>query len=204
MRITKIEVQQKRKDRYNIYIDDEFRFGLDEGTIARLGLYEKMEIDNDLIFKIENEEVFSKAMNSSFSFLKARVRSRKEIFDKLKTKDYSDKIIDDVLNRLEELDFVNDEKFAQSFVSDRMKLKPKGKKILNFELKNKGISDLIIEKVLSENMTEEKEEILISGLLEKLERKYFGYSEAEKKEKTIKYLLNKGFLWDNIKKVVDK
>ena len=41
----------------------------------------------DLIEQIEKEEFFAKALNSAFFFLKSRERSKKEISDKLKTKD---------------------------------------------------------------------------------------------------------------------
>jgi len=201
MLITKIEVQKKRKDRYNIFIDGVFRFGLDEGVVARLGLYEKKEIDEEEIEQIEKEEVVAKAFNAAVNFLKNRERSRKEIKDKLKTKDYSENVIEKVLEKLERLDIVNDKRFAEMFVRDRMKLKPKGKKVLSLELAQKGIDKNIIEEVLQDLLGGDSELELAKRVLGKVEKKYAGLEGREKKDKIIKYLLSKGFAYNIIEEI---
>jgi len=198
MQITKIEVQKKRKDRYNIFIDGVFRFGLDEGVVARIGLYEKKEIDEKEIEQIEKEEVIAKAFNAAANFLKTRERSKKEIRDKLKTKEYSESVIEKVLEKLERLDIVNDKRFAEMFVRDRMKLKPKGKKVLSLELAQKGIDRNTIEEVLQELVGGDGEIELAKRVLEKAEKKYSGLEENIRRDKIIKYLLSKGFSWNTI------
>ena len=203
MQITKIEVQKKKKDRYNIYVDDQFRFGLDEGVVARFGLYEKKEIDQSLIDEIEKDEVFAKAFNSAITYLRARERSQKEIRDKLKTKEYSENIIEKVLVRLAELDLVNDKRFAKMFVSDRMKLKPKGKRVLQIELMQKGIDKNIIEEVLYELVGGDSEIELAKKVLEKALKKYGNMGDGEVKQRVIKYLQARGFSWSIIESVLD-
>lgn len=202
MFITQIEVQKKRKDRYNIYIDGVFRFGLDEGVVARLGLYEKKEIDEKEIEQIEKEEVIAKAFNSAANFLKTRERSAKEIKNKLKTKDYSESIIEKVLEKLERLDIVNDKRFAEMFVRDRMKLKPKGKKVLSLELAQKGIDRNIVEEVLGEMLGGDNELELAKKVLEKAERKYSNLEGNIKRDKIVKYLLSKGFSYNLVEKII--
>ena len=201
MFITKIEVQKKRKDRYNIFIDGEFRFGLDEGVVARLGLYEKKEINEDEIEQIEKEEVRAKAFNAAVNFLKTRERSKKEIRDKLKTKEYSESVIEKVLDKMERLDLVNDKRFAQMFVNDRMKLKPKGKKVLSLELVQKGVSKDTIEEVLRELIDEDKELELAEKVYQKAIRKYGVPDNNESKQKIVKYLLGKGFAYNIVEEV---
>ncbi|MDD5731483.1 MAG: RecX family transcriptional regulator [Patescibacteria group bacterium] len=202
MVISKIEIQKKRKDRYNIHIDGIFRFGLDEGVVARFGLYEKMEIDQGLIDQIENEEVNAKAFNAAANFLKTRERSGKEIRDKLKTKEYSENIIEKVLEKLERLDIVNDRRFAEMFVRDRMKLKPKGKKVLQLELAQKGINRDIVDEVLNEMLGGDNELELAKRVLEKIEKKYSGLEGNVRRDKIIKYLLSKGFSYNIVEKVL--
>ena len=167
MQITKIEVQKKRKDRYNIFIDDEFRFGLDEGTLIKFDLRKGIEVSEQEIEKIENEEVNAKAFNAAASFLKTRERSCKEIRDKLKTKEFSENAIEKVLEKLERLNIVNDKRFTEMFVRDRMKLKPKGKRVLFQELSQKGIDRYIIEDVLNEMLDGDNEIDLAKRVLEK-------------------------------------
>lgn len=201
MQITKIEVQKKCKDRYNIFIDSVFRFGLDEGVVARLGLYEKKEINEKEIEQIEKEEVVAKAFNVAVNFLKTRERSKKEIRDKLKIKEYSESVIEKVLAKLENLDLLNDKRFAEMFVRDRMKLKPKGKKVLSIELAQKGIDRDIIEEVLQELMSGDEEIELAKKVFEKAEKKYSGLEKNLRRDKIIKYLLGKGFSYNIVEKI---
>lgn len=196
MLITKIEVQKKRKDRYNVFVDGEFRFGLDEGVLARLGLYDKKEIDESEIEQIEKEEVIAKAFNAAVNFLKARERSKKEVRDKLKSKECSEGVIEKVLDKMERLDLVNDKRFAEMFVRDRMKLKPKGKKLLSIELSRKGIAKNIIEESLSEILDKDSEIGLAKIVLEKAIRKYG--DSPDSKQKVIRYMMSKGFDYDII------
>ncbi|HRY59922.1 MAG TPA: RecX family transcriptional regulator [Patescibacteria group bacterium] len=198
MLITKIEVQKKRKDRYNIFIDDEFRFGLDEGTFIKLDLRKGIEITQEEIEKIENEEVNAKAFNAAANFLKIRERSKKEIRDKLKTKEYLENVIEKVLEKLERLDIVNDKRFAEMFVRDRMKLKPKGKKVLKMELMQKGIDRNTIDEVLGDMLGGENEIELAKKVLEKAEKKYSGSEENIKRDKIVKYMLARGFKYEMI------
>jgi len=202
MQITKIEVQKKRKDRYNIYIDGEFKFGLDEGVVARLGLYEKKEIGEKEIEDIEKEEVVAKAFNAAANFLKTRERSKKEIKDKLQTKEYSPNVIEKVLEKLERLDIVNDKRFAEMFVRDRMKLKPEGKRVLFLELKQKGIDDGIIEEVLTYYVDENSEMEMAKRVLKKVGKRYSGMEERIKRDKIVKYLLGKGFSYSIVEKIL--
>ena len=202
MLITKIEVQKKRKDRYNIFIDDEFRFGLDEGTLIKFDLRKGIEITQEEIEKIEKEEVNAKAFNTAANFLKTRERSKKEIRDKLKTKEYLPATIEKVLEKLERLNIVNDKRFAEVFVRDRMKLKPKGKRVLQMELMQKGINKDIIEEVLQDLVGNEQEIELAKKVLAKAEKKYSGFDKNVKRDKTIRYLLSKGFSYDIVEKVL--
>lgn len=202
MLITKIEVQKKRKDRYNIFIDDEFRFGVDENTLIKLDLRKGIELTEAEIEKIENEEVNAKAFNAAANFLKTRERSKKEICDKLKTKEFTPTQIEKVLEKLERLNIVNDKRFAEMFVRDRMKLKPKGKRALSIELMQKGIDKNIIEEVLNEMLGGDQELELAKKILEKAEKKYSGFDENAKRDKIIKYLMGKGFSYSLIEKVL--
>jgi regulatory protein len=202
MQITKIEVQKKKKDRYNVYIDGVFRFGLDEGTLIKFDLRKGIEVSEQEIEKIENEEVVAKAFNAAASFLKTRERSRKEISDKLKTKDYEITAIEKVLEKLERLDIVNDKRFAEMFVRDRMKLRPKGKKVLTMELVQKGIDRYIIEDALNEMLGGENELGLAKRVFEKAEKKYSRLEEREKKDKIIKFMMARGFNYGMIEKLL--
>ena len=76
-------------------------------------------------------------LESAFHFLSFRSRSEKEMRDYLQKKEFSQ--IDETIEKLKNLDFINDNKFTQEFIESRSKNKPKGKKALMIELARKGI-----------------------------------------------------------------
>ncbi|MBI5358118.1 RecX family transcriptional regulator [Candidatus Amesbacteria bacterium] len=76
-------------------------------------------------------------LENAFHYLSFRSRSEKEMRDYLKKKEILE--IDETIEKLKELDFINDNKFIQEFVDSRSKNKPKGKKALMIELARKGI-----------------------------------------------------------------
>jgi len=203
MQITQIEVQKKRKDRYNIYVDDEFKFGVDENTLIKFDLQKGREIAEAEVEGIENEEIVVKAFNSAIRSLKLRDHSEKEIRDKLKRKEFNNSVIEKAIAKLYKLDFLNDKRFAKIWVSDRIKLKPKGKKALKIELRQKGVDPNIIENVLEECFGEEGELELAKKVFEKAEKKYSGLEGQDKKQKMIKYMMSRGFSWDLVEKVID-
>ena len=126
MQITKIEVQKKKHNRFNIYINDEFAFGVDEATLLKFSLTKGTE------------------------FLNFKLRTAKEVYEKLEKLEVSDEVINQVLQQLMDHGFINDQFYAESYVRENFALQKKGPKAVVFELKKKGVNDSIIQKALAE------------------------------------------------------
>ncbi|MEJ2355252.1 MAG: RecX family transcriptional regulator [candidate division WOR-3 bacterium] len=147
-KITRIEQQKKKKNRVNIYIDGDFYSGLYKDTVIKFHLYENKEITPSEIDQIKEFEDFAAAKEKAINYISYRERSKKEIEDYLKNKEIEEVIIQKVLSDLEKADLVNNQKFASTWVKDRNKNNPKGNFALKMELKEKGINDSEIEKIL--------------------------------------------------------
>lgn len=84
MQISKIERQKKNPQRYSIFIQDEYAFGVDEQILLKFSIHKGMSLNQDLITKILQAEfqqsVFLKALN----YLSYGLRSEKEMRDYLK------------------------------------------------------------------------------------------------------------------------
>ena len=76
MQITKIEVQKKKQNRFNIYINDEFAFGVDEATLLKFALTKGTELTQDTIREIEQETQYQNAYQKALRFLIFRVFHR--------------------------------------------------------------------------------------------------------------------------------
>lgn len=143
-----------------------------------------------------------KAKDYSFKLLSYRPRSIKEIEGRLKKKDYSSRIISEVIKDLKRLKFLNDKEFARMWVESRIKTRPMGRYRLEQELIQKGIDRELIEKVLS-NYREEEEIKLARELAQrKLKRSYRNLDEVTTKRRLYSFLQRRGFSYDTIQEAM--
>jgi len=105
-----------------------------------------------------------------------------------------------VLDRLIELRYLDDEQYAEDYVATRVKFKPRGKFLLTKELKSKGISPDMLEKVLNKSPIDELDMALQT--LQKKEKQWGDLSHFKRKEKAFRFLATKGFDTDTIYKTV--
>lgn len=55
-----------------------------------------------------------------------------------------------VLERLQEMDYLNDSSYIQAYARDRMKFRPRGISLIKMELQRKGLSKNLIEEAISQ------------------------------------------------------
>ena len=152
---------------------------------------------------MDTDKIKMRALNNAYMLLRQRPRSVYEIRNRLKLKGYADVLIEDVVAGLERAGELNDERFARLWVESRMHMNPAGDVVLKHELKRNGISDTIIEAVLSEKSEKYDEyEIALSMAKDRFERlKRLDRRKATKR--IYDFLLRRGFKYDNIRKVVE-
>lgn len=149
-------------------------------------------------------ELFEKYYTYSLKFLSYRPRSEKELRDSLLRKKSPPEISEKIISLLKEQQFLNDEEFAKWWIEQRTSFKPRSKRVLQVELRQKGIADDIIIKYLNE-----EEETKVSDLeqaLRLLRKKAPRYQHLERDALYSKLggaLARKGFSWDVIKQAID-
>ena len=197
MIVTDIKPQAKNAKRVNLYLNGKFYCGLELFTVMK----HRVKIGNDYtaneIINIQIAEEEGVCLNYALNLLSKSVKTEKEIIAKLKKRGYVSEIIDKVIFKLKDYGYVNDEEFAEKYINSYSK--NKGKRLLKSELKLKGVSDAIIEdKFLS---VENELETAI-----KIAEKYVKNKpvDIKTKQKCYKYLLSKGFSYDDSKTAVDK
>ncbi|MEJ6951632.1 regulatory protein RecX [Natronospora cellulosivora (SeqCode)] len=136
--------------------------------------------------------------DKAFNLLSYRDRSIYELKERLLQKGYLEKDILKVIDRLKELDYLNDRRFAFNWVKYRIKNRPRGKLLLKKELMEKGISEEIINDALNNLYDYELEK----GIADKLAKKWLN-SHSMNALKLKRYLYNKGFTIDIIYKIIN-
>ena len=202
-RITKIEPQNKNPKRGSVFLDERFAFGLDEEVVYKYGLKAGQELEQKEIDKIIEAETKKGAKDAALKFLSYRMRSEKEVRDKLKKKEFAQSLIDEVIKDLKRVNLIDDNEFASAFVRDRISNNPRGKILLKQELWKKGIKKEIIEKALKEYFKDKDEELtLAKELLQKRKKRYESLDENVAKRRIMSFLLRRGFSYDIVKQVL--
>lgn len=152
--ITKITIQKKQTDRYNVFIKDgsseKYAFSVDEDVLIKYQLKKGMELDEFTQIEVLYQDTVRKALGTAIQYLGFRMRSEKEVKDYLKQKEIEDSVIQEVIHRLYSYKYLNDEEFALAYVRTQMKTNDKGPNVVKLELKEKGIGVNILEKVMDE------------------------------------------------------
>jgi regulatory protein len=191
-KITKIQPAVKTPGRYNIFVNEKFAFSLDEVQLLKLGLKKGQEFAPEKLDELKNESDFGKNYIRTVDLVSRRLRSEKEIRDYAFRKQWSKENLEKVIVRLYERGYLNDERFAESFVRSKVNLKNYSRRKLDLELMKKGIEKSIREKVLAES-----EDIDELATLKKLITKKKNHYENE--QKLIAHLARQGFSFDTIK-----
>jgi regulatory protein len=202
--ITKIEKQKKNSKRWNLYVDGEFACGISEDTFLNFGFRTNDEISENTLDEVKRFDEYQFAKKSALDFLAYRIRSRKEIVDKLKAKKISAETIEKTIAHIEKLGLINDEEFAKLLVQSSTGKNPSGKSVIRQKLYKKGISKDIIEKVITETFNEKKELTLVLDIFSKYKKKLAGLDKIHKRKKMFEHLARKGFDFDIINEVLNQ
>ena len=81
MQITKVQPAVKTAGRYNIYVDGQYSFSLDELQLVQSGLHSGLDIDETELAKLKSESEFGKNYIRAVDLISRRLRSEREIRD---------------------------------------------------------------------------------------------------------------------------
>lgn len=199
--ITAIKPQEKRKNRFNVYLDGQFSLAISNELLVREGLKVGQELSFEKREELVAKDRLGRAQEQIYRFLSYRPRSEKEIYDYLGKKKLKDEEKEKIIKKLKKEKLIDDLEFARWFLEQRQTFRPKGSYALRQELRQKGIGEKIINQVLPNR---EEELSLAKKALVKAEKKYASFLGREKKEKLMAYLRRRGFSWEVVKKAVDE
>jgi len=186
-KITALQAQKRNPQRVNVYLDGEFAFGLSRITAAWLSVGQA--IDDEKIRKLQVADEEEVAYQKALHFLSYRPRSENEVRGNLRKHNFLDEVILDVIDRMRQNHLVSDLDFARSWVENRSDFRPRGRQTLKLELRQKGITDDVIEAVL-DNLDEEA---LAYQAAIKQSRKYEQLDWPDFRQKLGAFLVRRGF-----------
>lgn len=190
--ITKITVQKKNKERYNIFLDEEYAFSIDEAILISYHLRKGLEVDKEFLANMIDEDHIRKGYQAAINYLSYRMRSVKEVTDYLLKKELEAEVVTTIIERLTREKYLNDLEFARAFVQTRINLSLKGPGSIKRELIEKGIGEAEIVNSMELYTFEHQIEKAIIFLKKKYPAK-LKTSRTEQERKLFTLLVSNGF-----------
>ena len=141
-------------------------------------------------------------MEYAMKYLALKDRTVSEIQTYLDGKEFGEADVDATVNRLIELGYLNDERYAQRFVETRTAAKPISRRHLYEQLKGHGISEETVRAAM-EALEPEDEESNARAVAEKFARQFQSLEPKKRRERVLSRLIARGFSYDVAQKAYE-
>jgi regulatory protein len=145
--VTSIEPQKRQRERVNLYLDGAFAFSVSVSVAAEVGLYQGQRLAPVEVEKLKDADLHASSLNSALRLLSQRPRSEAEIRTRLRRRGYDAGTIEQVLVKLRERKLLDDLAFAQFWRESRENFRPRSRRLIELELRQKGVDAEAIAEV---------------------------------------------------------
>jgi recX family len=201
MQVTNISYS-KSKEVFEVVFEDETKL------LLNYNIFEKYKVSVDMDFsetEIQEMKYFSdieRAKSRAINYISGKLKTKYEVRLKLKEKDFTEDIIDEVIDILEKEEYLNDRLYCEVFIEDKKQLNGYGKNKIKSLLIQKGVSKSVFENFLDEFEYEEEFDNALKMGIKKLNLLSNEEDIFKKKQKLINYLAYRGFSFDVINDVL--
>jgi regulatory protein len=187
-KVTDLKVQKRNPNRVNVYLDGEFAFGL--ARIVAAWLQVGQLIDDEKINSLQIKDAQEKAFQGALHFLSFRPRSEAEVRRRLNEQGFGEEEIQSAVERLKAGGLLGDNEFAKTWVDNRSTFRPRSRKLLKLELRQKGVAEEAIDSALAETANEE--DLAYQAGMRRA-RRWESLDWGEFRERLGAYLMRRGF-----------
>jgi regulatory protein len=198
--ITRLQIQQKNKERVNIFLDEEYAFSLE--LMLAAGLRKGQQLTEAEIATLQADDERKRAYAAALIFLGERVRSQTEVAQRLEQREFTPEAIAQTLARLQQEGYLDDTTFGQQWVANRQRFRPRSERALRYELRRKGMETSLIDEVIQE--AEIDEDAAAWAALQPKIARWQGLERAQFSQKAGGFLARRGFGHEVARRVIDR
>ncbi|GIV64763.1 MAG: regulatory protein RecX [Bellilinea sp.] len=196
-KVTALKVQKRNPNRVNVYLDGEYAFGL--SRIVAAWLQVGQVLSEEKIRSLQQEETREAAYQRALHYLSFRPRSEAEVRRKLLEKGFDQLLVEEIIERLRAERWLGDSEFARLWTENRTTFRPRSRRLLRFELRQKGVSEDHIEEALHP-LAEESELAYEAGI--RYARRLTSLQPDVFRKRLTAFLARRGFSYGTIAPVV--
>lgn len=200
--VTRLVKDKAHSDRVSLYLDDHYYGTTSLELVYRFQLHVGKIVSDELISMLVNAANLLEAKSVALRYLGTRAQSKQGIIQYLKRKEFSESVISDTVEFLIRQGFINDTTYAASFINSRLHHKPRGRRLIRYELLKRGISEEDIDSGMTDATISEAESACT--LIRKRINRLSSDHQQEWIEKTIRWLLSKGFSYSLARNSIEK
>lgn len=200
MRIEKYELT--KKNIYNVYLSNGEVLELNGKVITDNELLIKKDIDNELYNKLKRDNTICILVDTSIKYIDRRLRSINELRDYLKNKEEDTIIIEEVIDKLIDYKYLDDDRFTKAFIKDKLNFTNWGDYKIKNELKRLGVNEEIIYNnttSIDDNVYYER----ISKIIDKDISTNKKYGGIKLKNKIYNHLLTLGYSKEKVISIIN-
>lgn len=202
--VTRITDQKRRKNRRSVHLDGKFAFGCNVNVIARFRLREGMELSAEQVRKIEQGEIRQECFDDALRYLQSRLHSRSELRRKLIRREYTDAVIDGVLNDLTRLGYVDDARFARTRALSAAEHRHHGRRRAFLELMRAGVESAVADEALDQVYSGHDSLETARQLARKQAPRLQKVAPQVARRRLAGMLQRRGFEYEDVKTVIDE
>lgn len=142
----------ERRNRVQLYVDGEFFAEIDSGAVLDYGLYKGLSLSQEDLEEARVAGERALALSRALHYLGYRARSVGEVRERLFRYDYGEQTVEEVVERLRELGYLDDQEFARTLAGERSgKYGPR--RVLS-DLRRSGVDDETAQAAVDEEFSE--------------------------------------------------
>jgi regulatory protein len=202
--LTQITEQKRRPNRRNIFLDGRFAFGVNLNVVAQFHLQAGMELSDQQVQAIQQGEVRQECMDKALRYLERRLYSRHELQVRLARQDFGPAVIEGVLNELQRLGYVDDERFARTKALSAAEHKHHGKRRAMVELIKAGVDRPVADRALEKVYDVHDSLATARQLAQKKAPALRKLDPLVARRRLAGMLLRRGFDYDTVRPVIDE
>lgn len=199
IKITDIKECARNKNRVNLYTEDGFLTAVYLDTAIACRLKTGAELSEEEFAQMKREDGDKYAAGIAMEFLSYKMRTEREVRNKLKTKEIDADSIERAVEQLKGYGYINDENYARLYAQEL--LQKFGGRVAVSKLIEKGIERELAQRVVGE---QEQPQDVLAGLVERLRQRYREEQPDKRKQKMIRALMSKGFDYEDIKRALGR
>lgn len=156
MKILRIGPPQGRLGYQRVVLDSGAAFRVRPEDITALSLGAGEDLPDALLAALQTRAEAALAAQIAYRLLSIRLRSRRELVDRLRRRGISEGTINAVMRELEHAGLVDDRRFAEAWVRSRIALRPSGVVRLRYELVAKGVPKDVVDRTLGATLAHDE------------------------------------------------